>query len=250
VVKAAASSSGFDGSKLLLLIAFVALGIVGWQWPVLWPFKLLAVMGHETGHAVASLLAGGTVSRVTISGNEAGACLSAIPDSFVARVVVYSAGYVGSALISMILLVLTFRFDLRRVILATACFWLLLMGVVYARDAFTLAFCGAMAVAFGLGARLLPASIVGGVNLFIASFTSLYAAMDLRDDLWTGAVRAHSDAQLLADLTVVPAVVWATTWTIVAIVLLAVGVMIAMRRKTSAVSRGPELPSQLLGRSR
>lgn len=243
-------SSGFDGGKLLLLIAFIALGVVGWNWPVLWPLKLLAVMGHETGHALASLVAGGSVSQVTIAGNESGECLSAIPDSFFARVLVYSAGYVGSAVISVVLLLLTFRFDLRRFILGAACVWLVAMGVMYARDPFTLAFCGGMAVAFGLGARLLPPQLVGLVNLFLASFTSLYAALDLRDDLWNGAVRAHSDAQLLANITPLPAVVWATVWTLVSVGILGGGVFLAMRRKPASLAPGPRLPDQLLGRSR
>lgn len=197
----------------------------------MWPFKLLAVMGHETGHALASLVAGGSVSRVTIAGNESGECLSAIPPSFFARTLVYSAGYVGSAIISVVLLVLTFRFDLRRTMLGAACLWLALMGVFYARDAFTLAFCVGMAAAFGLGAKFLPPQVVGVVNLFIASFTALYAAMDLKDDLWNGAVRAHSDAQLLADITIVPAVVWAALWTLLSVALLGLGVWIAMRKR-------------------
>ncbi len=239
-----------DGGKVLLLVAFVALGVVGWDWPVFWPFKLLAVMGHETGHALASLLAGGSVSRVTIAGNESGECLSAIPDSFFARVLVYSAGYVGAALVSVVLLLLTFRFNLGRIMLGLACVWLVAMGFFYARDGFTLAFCGGMAAAFGLGARLLPPSVVGVVNLFIASFTSLYAAMDLKDDLWNGAVRAHSDAQLLANITIVPAVVWATLWTLLSLALLGSGIFLAMRRKLPALATGPRLPDQLLGRSR
>lgn len=222
-----------------MLCGFLVLGVIGWDWAVMWPFKLLAVMGHETGHALASLLAGGSVSRVSIAGNEAGECLSAIPTSFFARTVVYSAGYVGSAIISVVLLVLTFRFDLRRFMLGAACVWLALMGLLYARDAFTLAFCAGMAVAFGVGAKYLPAPVVGVVNLFIASFTALYAAMDLKDDLWNGAVRVHSDAQLLADITIVPAIVWALMWTLLSVALLGGGVFLAMRRKAGPAIVAP-----------
>jgi hypothetical protein len=117
--------------------------------------------------------------------------------------------------------------------LFAACLWLALMGLFYARDSFTLAFCVVMAAAFGLGARLLPLALVGGVNLFIASFTALYAAMDLKDDLWNGAVRAQSDAQLLANLTVVPAIVWAAVWTVVSLGILATGLVIALREGRS-----------------
>ncbi len=233
-----------------MLVGFLALGIVGWDWPVLWPFKLLAVMGHETGHALASLLAGGSVSRVSIAGNESGECLSSIPTSFFARTIVYSAGYVGSAIVSVVLLVMTFRFDLRRVVLGLACVWLSAMGLLYARDLFTLAFCFGMAIAFGLGAKYLGAQLVGIVNLFIASFTALYAAMDLKDDLWNGAVRARSDAQLLADITPIPAIVWASIWTLVAGLVLVWGVYIAMRKRPLPMGATTQLPSQLLGRMR
>ncbi len=249
-MKPTPTAYSLDRGKLLLLFAFLVLGIVGWDWPVLWPFKLLAVMGHETGHAVASLLAGGSVKVVSIAGNESGECLSTIPTSFVARTIVYSAGYVGSAIISAVLLLLTFRFDLRRLMLGGACVWLAVMGVLYARDAFTLAFCFGMAIAFGLGARFLPEQVVGVVNLFIASFTALYAAMDLKDDLWNGAVRSRSDAQLLADITLVPAVVWAALWTLMAAALLGLGVFVAMRRRQGPAALTTQLPDQLLGRSR
>lgn len=239
-----AEGATFDGGKLLLLLLFVALGVVGWDWPVMWPFKLLAVMGHETGHAVASLIAGGSVSSVSIRGNESGECLSAIPPSFLARTIVYSAGYVGSALISVVLLVLTFRYDLRRFMLGSACVWLGLMGLLYARDAFTLAFCAGMAALFGLGAKYLPPKVIGVINLFVASFTALYAAMDLKDDLWNGAVRVRSDAQLLADITIVPAIVWAFLWTLLSVALLGFGVYVAMKKRApAAMPITPAVPS-------
>ncbi len=249
-MKPTAPASSLDVGKLLLLAAFLAIGIVGWNWTVLWPFKLLAVMGHETGHAIASLLAGGSVSRVSIAGNESGECLSAIPTSFFARTVVYSAGYVGSAVISVVLLLLTFRFDLRRFMLGAACAWLAVMGLLYARDAFTLAFCFGMAIAFGVGARFLPQQVVGVINLFIASFTALYAAMDLKDDLWNGAVRVHSDAQLLADITPFPSLFWAALWTLVSAAVLGLGIRVAMRRRPTPLVMTTRLPNQLLGRSR
>ncbi|PZR11976.1 MAG: hypothetical protein DI536_16765 [Archangium gephyra] len=214
-----------------LLLAIVVLGSVFWDSVILTPFKLLAVMGHETGHAIASLIVGGSVEQVTLRLDESGQCLSRIPDGFFAQVAVYSAGYVGSAVISVLLLVLSFRFNARRAMLAAACAWLGLMGIFYARDAFTLFFSLGMAVAFGAGARWLPVNVVGGVNIFIASFTALYAVMDLKDDLWNSAVRAQSDASLLADLTIVPAIVWAALWTLVSVAVLITGAWLALQDK-------------------
>ncbi len=226
-------AGGFDFKRAVLLVGLMVLGVVGWNWVPLLPFKLLAVMGHETGHALASLLVGGKVSQVTVQPTEAGECLSAVPDSFFAKVTVYSAGYVGAALISALLLIFTFRFKLRRVMLGAACAWLVLMGVFYARDAFTLAFCAVMGLGFGLATRFIPPAGADLLNLFIAAFTSLYAAMDLKDDLWNGTVRAHSDAQLLANLTVVPSVLWAGLWTLVSLALLLAGAWFALKGKAA-----------------
>ena len=236
------ADSQLHPGRAALLVAIVVAGAFFWDSPVLLPFKLLSVMGHETGHALASLIVGGSVDRVTLSLDESGACLSRIPDGFFSRAIVFSAGYVGSAIISVLLLVLSFRFDARRIMLAAACFWLALMGLVYARDAFTLFFALGMAALFGAGAKWLPDALVGGLNLFIASFTALYAVMDLKDDLWNSAVRSHSDAQLLADLTIVPAVLWAALWTLVSVAVLLGGAWIALRDRPVT----PPSPSSLL----
>ena len=215
--------------RLALLVGVVVVGLVFWDWPFLLPFKLLAVMGHETGHALAALLVGGSVDRVSVALNEGGECLSRIPDGFFARVLLSSAGYVGSALFAVALLVLTFRFNARRFMLGLACVWLAVMGVFYARDAFTLVFALGMSLLFGLGARLLPAGVVGALNVFIASFTALYAVVDLKDDLWNSQVRAMSDAQILANTTFVPALAWAALWTLVSLAVLLAGAAFALR---------------------
>ncbi|MFO0594038.1 MAG: M50 family metallopeptidase [Myxococcaceae bacterium] len=216
-------------ARIIVLIASLVAGVALWDWPIFLPFKLLAVMGHETGHALAALVVGGSVDRVSLGLDQGGQCLSMIPDGFFAKVIVYSAGYVGSAIIAVVLLLASFRFDFRRPMLGLACAWLTLMGLFYARDAFTLAFAVVMAVAFAVSAKWLPRELVGGLNLFIASFTALYAVMDLKDDLWNSAVRSQTDAQLLANLTVVPALVWAAVWTVVSIVILFAGAWLALK---------------------
>ena len=235
------STTQLHPGRAALLIGIVIAGAVFWNSPVLLPFKLLSVMGHETGHALASLIVGGSVDRVTLSLDESGACLSRIPDGFFSRVIVYSAGYVGSAIISVLLLVLSFRFNARRIMLAAACVWLAVMALVYARDGFTLLFALVMAGLFGVGAKWLPDALVGALNIFIASFTALYAVMDLKDDLWNSAVRSQSDAQLLADLTVVPAIAWAALWTLISVAVLLGGAWLALRGKPATTS--PDLES-------
>jgi hypothetical protein len=220
-----------DGKRLLVLVVCVGLSVAAWELPFLTPLKLLAVAGHETGHALASLVVGGSVNQIHIQSNEGGDCLSMIPDGFFARVAVSSAGYVGSALIGALLLLLTFRFNLGRLMLGAACLWLAAIALLYARDPFTLGFCLGMATLFGLGAKLLPSGAVAGLNLFLASFTALYAVMDLKSDLWSSEVRARSDAAILASTTGIPSIFWALVWTGLSLAIVAYGAFASLQRR-------------------
>jgi hypothetical protein len=214
------SGATLDGKRLALLVGCVVAGVVFWDFKFLWPLKMLVVMIHETGHAVTSLIVGGSVQNVTIAANQSGQCLSAIPDGFFSKVAVYSAGYVGSALVGAVLMLLTFRFGVRRLVLGAACIWLSLMALLYAGDMFTRLFCLGTAIVLGVCAKFLPEGAVEVLNLFLAAFSSLYVVMDLKDDLWNSAVRGQSDAALLSNVTVVPAIVWAVSWTLFSLAIL------------------------------
>lgn len=235
-----ASGAQLDWGRLAVLLLMLGVGWYFWYSPVFWPLKLLVVMMHESGHALATLLVGGSVDKIHLAANESGSCLSLLPPGVFAKVAVYSGGYLGSAVAGAGLLLATFRFRLGRWVLGAACVWLGVMGVLYAGDTFTLAFCLGTALVMGLGAKFLPNGAVDFVNLFIAAFTSLYAVFDLRDDLWNSAVRARSDAALLADLTWVPAVVWAVLWTVLGVGLLAWAAYVSMHARPRG---GVQMPS-------
>ncbi|HZI11585.1 MAG TPA: M50 family metallopeptidase [Myxococcus sp.] len=226
-----ASGAQLDWGRLAILALMLGVGWYFWYSPFFWPLKVLVVMMHESGHALATLLVGGSVDKIHLAADQSGSCLSRLPPGFLAKVAVYSGGYLGSAVAGAGLLLATFRFRLRRWVLGAACVWLAVMGLVYAGDLFTLLFCLGMALAMGLGAKFLPDGAVDFVNLFIAAFTALYAVFDLRDDLWNPAVRSRSDAALLADITWVPAVAWAGLWTLLAVGLLAVAAYWSMHAK-------------------
>lgn len=222
-------AGGFDWKRALILGGCVLVGVALWRQPVLWPLKILVVMMHETGHALATLLVGGHVEKVTIAANESGQCVSALPPGPLRQIIIYSAGYVGSALAGALLLIATLRYRIRRSVLGAMCVWLAAMGLIYAGDAFTLIFCLGTAVALGAAVRWLPLRAVEAINVFLASFTGLYALFDLRDDLWDGAARSHSDAALLSNLTGVPSIVWAVLWTIAAVAILIASAVWALR---------------------
>ena len=218
------------------LVVALALGIIFWDSPLLWPLKLLVVMMHESGHALAALLVGGSVQQVIIDAQEAGACVSRLPSGALAKVAVYSAGYLGSAMAGAAMMLATFRLRLRRWVLAASCVWLAFMGAAYAGDLFTIAFCFSIALVLAFCARYLPDGAVEWMNLFIAAFSSLYVLFDLRDVLWHAGTRASSDAALLANLTWVPAVVWAALWSVFSVAILGLAAWRSVERRRFALA--------------
>ena len=229
---------GIDAGRLLLLAALVVAGLWFWSAPWLAPLRLLVVLVHETGHALATLAFGGRVERVIVGADESGQCLSSLPAGWLPQIAVYSAGYVGSALSGALQLLLAFRFRLHRAVLYAMAVWVTTMGLIYAGNAFTLGYCLAMGAVLLLLARFLPAGAERAVVMVIAVFTGLYALFDLRDDLWLpgGGV---SDAALLAAQTHVPAVLWSLLWSAVSVAVLVLAGSIALRR-------GAPIPSDAL----
>src|SRR5206468_10158601 len=139
-----------DGRLLAALGAAALLGIFFWNtWP-LYPFKLLVVLMHESGHAAATLLAGGSVDRIAISPDQGGVTFSRIQPTLLREVLVSSAGYIGSTVSGCVLLWIAARSKEGRWPLIALAGWCALVTVLYVRDGFTLVFVGGCALALGL----------------------------------------------------------------------------------------------------
>lgn len=217
----------FDGKLLFALAAAAVLGVLFWNtWP-LYPFKLLVVLMHESGHAVATLLVGGSVDRIQISPDEGGVTFSRYAPSLFRSIVISSAGYVGSTVSGCVLLWTAARAKEGRWPLIALAAWCALVTLLYVRDGFTLLFVGGCALALGLLARFGASLLRRGVLVFLAAFSCCYALYDIRDDL----LHLHSgsggtDADALARATFVPAIVWGVGWGLLSIVL----VVLTLRR--------------------
>jgi hypothetical protein len=221
---------GIATSRLVVLGILVLAGLWFWSAPWLAPLRLLVVLVHETGHALATLVFGGKVERIIVGADESGQCLSSLPAGWLPQIAVYSAGYVGSAISGALQLVLAFRFRLHRPVLYAMGVWVTAMGVIYAGNAFTLAYCLGMGAVLLVLARLLPAGAVRALVTVLAVFTGLYALFDLRDDLWSPGGSGPSDAVLLAAQTHVPAFLWALLWSAASVAVLALAGSLSMRR--------------------
>jgi hypothetical protein len=216
-----------DSRLLFALAAAAVAGVLFWStWP-LYPFKLLVVLMHESGHAAATLLVGGSVDAIRVSPDQGGLTLSRFPPSLLRQVVVASAGYVGSALSACVLLYLAARSRQGRWPLIALAGWCVFVALLYVRDAFTLLFVGACALALGLLARFGAAWLRRAVLVFLAAFSCCYALYDIRDDLLhLTSSSGGTDADALARATFIPAIVWGVAWGALSIAL----VLVTLRR--------------------
>jgi len=73
----------------------LGLAITSWGQLPLYPFKLLTTWIHECGHAIVTVLLGGSVRSIVIETDTSGVTQSVIPASRIAQGMVASAGYLG-----------------------------------------------------------------------------------------------------------------------------------------------------------
>ena len=226
-----------DRKLLFAILASVAAGVLLWHSPAVYPFKLLVVLMHESGHAAATLLIGGSVRSISVSPDEGGLTTSLFVPSLLRRVLVSSAGYLGSVVSGCVLLFVAARARTARIPLVALGAWTGLVALLWVRDAFTLFFTLGMTAVLLVAARFLPALARRALLVFLASFSALYALFDIRDDLLHLGPARGTDADALAQATLIPAIVWGIGWGLLSIALL----LITLRMVLAAPEKKPSV---------
>lgn len=202
--------------RLIFLAGFGAYFLVLWLlWPTVWiyPLKIFVVFLHELSHALAGVATGGAVERITLDPYQGGATYVRGGNAFL----MLSAGYLGSLLwgLSLLLLARARPRIARRSVLALGGL-LLIVSVLFVRNAFGFAFGLVAGAALLVAARKLPN---GGIIVLLTTLgltSALYALLDIRDDILTRP-QLESDAHMLGELTGVHTLVWGFLWAAIAL---------------------------------
>jgi hypothetical protein len=210
----------FDGNWFWVAVAAsLVVSLTPWAGIILYPFKLFTTWVHECSHALATLLVGGWVRAITIRPDTSGLTESPIPAGRLSQGIVASAGYLGAAAVGCLLMAAT-RVEkwAHRILLGLGIFMLITL-VVWMRNLF-----GAIMV-FAWGAVLITLAR-GGVDRakrfflsFLAIQVALNAVYDIRVLFLIG--RGQSDAATMQRLFLLPTWVWACTWMLLSIAMLA-----------------------------
>lgn len=204
---------------------FVGIGLVCMilgRIPVLralvYPFEYFDTFIHEISHGVAAMLTGGSLLSLVVNRDGSGLAWTAGG----VRWIVVSAGYLGSALMGGLLIVLAARGRWARPVLVGLGLLIGLICLFYVRSLFGLV----------IGVLLMAALVAAGMYLsqrwaanvlIVVAVQSALNAVDSLIDLvtisagWRGAA---TDAQTMQQLTGIPTIIWAILWVALALLIL------------------------------
>jgi hypothetical protein len=185
---------------------------------VVYPLRLFVTFIHEGGHALAALLTLGSVDRLVIHANASGETYTYGG----LTILISSAGYLASMAYGAGLLTLLHDGGRAKAVLTVTAAIILTLTGFFAADQFSLfigiALTGLLIwVAIGWSARWAH---------FFLSFLAVQCCLNALYDLKTlflisATTNLHSDAVNMQEATMIPAIVWASAWTILSILALA-----------------------------
>jgi hypothetical protein len=222
--------------QAMTLLFAAALSIVLWFVPfaevLIYPFRIFVTFIHEGGHAIAALLTGNSVQSLSVAMNASGETYTAQGGTF-SQMFVSSAGYLGAMTFGALLLVLIRRAVAARVVLMGSALVILVLTTVFgffkplvaaswsslSGIPFTLFAGVALAIGLFAVARFASARVATFVLSMLAVQCILNALLDLKTVFFLSspfAPAVPNDAVSMANVTHIPAIIWAIIWIVVA----------------------------------
>ncbi len=196
--------------------------------PVVLPLKILVVFLHELSHGLAALVTGGSVERISVSIHQGGYAVTRGGNLFL----ILSAGYLGSLLLGLGLLAVALRSHADRAVLGAFGAVMLLVTVLYIREPFAMAFCGAVGLGMLVMARYLQRGVCDMVLRIIGLTSMIYVPYDIFDDTIR---RSHlrSDAFMLAENFGGTTILWGGLWLVLSLVVIVFGLKSMLGRDSN-----------------
>jgi hypothetical protein len=236
-----------------LLLTAAVLSILLWFIPfaevLTYPFRLFVTFIHEGGHALAALVTGNSVESLSIATNASGETYTTQGGLF-SQMLVSSAGYIGSMIYGVTLLVMIRRAVAARVVLIASAALIFLLTIIYgvykpvasgaALSSIPFTFVAGTLLTLGLVAvaKFANSRIATFFLSFLAVQCVLNALLDLKTVFFLSTPfgpSLPSDAVNMANATGIPALVWASVWVTisVSILFLTMRLYVATRKNVS-----------------
>ena len=188
---------------------------------VTYPIRLFSTLVHEGGHALATIVTGGSVNQIWVFPNTSG--LTESLGGF--GPLIYSGGYLGTAAIGAAALLMSRRRGSGRrgtILIALAVLAVTILWVhPWNKGAFGFAIGLGIAGLLVVAARILSEPAAQFLTSFLAVQLSLNALYDVRDLLWmTTRTTAGNDAVFMSQAYGLWPWFWAATWAVGAVIIL------------------------------
>ncbi len=201
--------------QLFYLIFLLGLITLCWEYPILYPLKLLVVFFHESSHALATLLTGGSVKEFAINQQQGGHVISQGGNAFI----ILSAGYIGSLLWGVGIYIASVKSLYDKTIMRVLGLSIILITVLLSSTVFSWL--------FGLlsgGAMLLMAKFLADeYNDFALRLIGLTSMMYAPLDIYSDTISRHhlqSDAYFLAEYTGGTTLLWGSLWILISVIVI------------------------------
>lgn len=202
-------------TQAFILVALIGCTIWLWSTLALYPIKLFVVLLHEISHGIAAIVTGGEILEIEVNERIGGYCQYRGGN----RLVVASAGYLGSLVWGGVILVIASRTDYSRQLGTVIAAMLLTVTLLWIRNSFGVFYTAGIAVMLFVLSRFLPGFLVRVLMQFLGTASCLYVIVDIYEDV----IRVYqdgSDADTLATLTGIPAMFWGVLWGLIALVMI------------------------------
>ncbi|MEL6685275.1 MAG: M50 family metallopeptidase [Pseudomonadota bacterium] len=186
-----------------------------WQTAAIVPLKILIVFFHEASHAIATLLTGGEVVSLSVSADQGGLVLSRGGSRFWTL----TAGYLGSLLIGVTLLIAATKTTWDRQIMALTGIITLVIAGFYVREVFALGFTIGTGIAMIAAAAMLNHSVNDMILRVIGLTSMIYVPYDIFSDTIARS-NLRSDARMLAEEFGGTTVMWGGLWLVISLIII------------------------------
>lgn len=194
------------------LFAITLVTFVLWSTPVVLPLKLLVVFFHELSHALMAIATGGSVESFSVNFQQGGEVWTRGGSRFLTL----TAGYLGSLLIGVALLLIALRSRMDKAILAGTGVVMLVVLVLYVRDIPGILICGLTGAALIAASRYFSEQICDLILRVIGLSSLIYVPYDIWDDTIRRSY-LRSDARMLAEEIGGTTMIWGALWFLVSL---------------------------------
>lgn len=221
--------------QTLLLTGLIFTIFFLWNYPVLYPLKLLVVFFHESSHALMTVATGGSVEALVIDPMQGGHVISLGGNRFLTL----SSGYLGSLVWGVVIYLIAVRTSRDKALMILLGIIIIAITVFFIRELFALTFAAITGVVLILMGWKLPMEINDLVLRVIGMTNMIYVPYDIYSDTIARSELA-SDAFMLAEEFGGATWLWGGVWLVVSLVLVIITLVVGLRSSRDEASAGDD----------